>query len=138
MFDGLFSILQQSRVDFTLFYRNLSDLEIDNFESNQSIRDLFIDRESFDDWSVQYRRRLKLEQSNDSERKERMNKVNPKYILRNYLLQIAIEKAEKGDFSEVDKLLKIMESPFKEQVENESYAKLPPDWSNDLEVSCSS
>ena len=67
-----------------------------------------------------------------------MNKVNPKYILRNYLLQIAIEKAEKGDFSEVDKLLKIMESPFKEQVENESYAKLPPDWSNDLEVSCSS
>ncbi len=138
LFDGLFSILQQSRVDFTLFYRNLSDLEIDNFESNQSIRDLFIDRESFDDWSVQYRRRLKLEQSNDYERKERMNKVNPKYILRNYLLQIAIEKAEKGDFSEVDKLLKIMESPFMEQVENESYAKLPPDWSNDLEVSCSS
>ncbi len=138
LFESLFSILQQSRVDFTIFFRNLSELEIDNFESNQPIRDLFIDRESFDDWSVQYRRRLKLEQSIDSERKERMNKVNPKYILRNYLLQIAIEKAENGDFSEVDKLLKIMESPFEEQIENESYAKLPPDWANDLEVSCSS
>ena len=138
LFESLFSILQQSRVDFTLFFRNLSELEIDNFESNQPIRDLFIDRESFDDWSVQYRKRLKLEQSTDSERKERMNKVNPKYILRNYLLQIAIQKAENGDFSEVDKLLKIMESPFEEQIENESYAKLPPDWANDLEVSCSS
>jgi uncharacterized protein YdiU (UPF0061 family) len=138
LIDGLFSILQQSRVDFTLFFRRLSSLEIDNFESNQSIRDLFIDRESFDDWSVQYRRRLKLEQSNDSDRKVRMNKVNPKYILRNYLLQIAIEKAENGDFSEVDKLLRIMENPYDEQIENESYAKLPPDWANDLEISCSS
>ena len=138
LIDGLFSILQNSRVDFTIFFRKLSNVEVDNFESNKSIRDLFIDRESFDDWSVQYRRRLKMEQSNDSERKKRMNKVNPKYILRNYLLQIAIEKAENGDFSEVDKLLKIMGSPFDEQFENETYAKLPPDWANDLEVSCSS
>jgi uncharacterized protein YdiU (UPF0061 family) len=138
LIDGLFSILQQSRVDLTLFFRRLSSLEIDNFDSNQSIRDLFIDRGSFDDWSVQYRRRLKLEQSNDSERKGRMNKVNPKYILRNYLLQIAIEKAENGDFSEVDKLLNVMKHPFDEQIENELYAKLPPDWASDLEVSCSS
>jgi uncharacterized protein YdiU (UPF0061 family) len=67
-----------------------------------------------------------------------MNKVNPKYILRNYLLQIAIEKAENGDFSEVDKLLNVMKHPFDEQIENELYAKLPPDWASDLEVSCSS
>ena len=67
-----------------------------------------------------------------------MNKINPKYILRNYLVQIAIEKAQKDDFSEVDKLLKILENPFDEQPEYESYAKLPPDWANDLEISCSS
>ncbi len=138
LIDSLFSILQQSRVDFTLFFRNLSNIEIDNFESNSSIRDLFIDRDSFDDWSVQYRKRLKLEECNDYDRKIAMNKVNPKYILRNYLVQIAIEKAQKDDFSEVDKLLKILENPFDEQPEYESYAKLPPDWANDLEISCSS
>jgi uncharacterized protein YdiU (UPF0061 family) len=79
-----------------------------------------------------------LENSEDSSRKVAMNKVNPKYILRNYLAQIAIEKAQNDDFSEVNKLLKILESPFDEQPENESYAKLPPDWAEGLEVSCSS
>ena len=138
LIDTLFSIMQQSRVDFTLFFRRLSNLEIDNFETNETIRDLFIDRVAFDDWSVQYRKRLKLENSEDSSRKVAMNKVNPKYILRNYLAQIAIEKSQNDDFSEVNKLLKILESPFDEQPENESYAKLPPDWAEGLEVSCSS
>jgi uncharacterized protein YdiU (UPF0061 family) len=138
LIDTLFSIMQQSRVDFTLFFRRLSDLEIENFESNKTIRDLFIDRDAFDDWSVQYRKRLKLENSNDSLRKIAMNKVNPKYILRNYLAQIAIEKAQNDDFTEVNKLLKVLENPFDEQPEYESYAQLPPDWAEDLEISCSS
>lgn len=138
LIDSLFSIMQQSRVDFTLFFRKLSNLQIEDFETNQSIRDLFVDRDAFDDWSVQYRRRLKFENSDDSSRKVRMNSVNPKYVLRNYLVQIAIEKAQKDDFSEVNKLLKILENPFDEQPENESYAKLPPDWSEDLVISCSS
>lgn len=136
--DGLLSIMQQSQVDFTLFFRNLSNLKIDDFESNQSIRDLFIDRLAFDDWSVQYRRRLKLENSDDQKRKVAMDKVNPKYILRNYLAQIAIQNAEQGDFSEVNTLLKILENPFDEQIEYSKYAKLPPDWANDLYISCSS
>jgi len=138
LIDTLFSIMQQSRVDFTLFFRRLSNLEIEDFGTNETIRDLFIDRLAFDDWSVQYRKRLKLENSDDSSRKVAMNKVNPKYILRNYLAQIAIEKAQNDDFSEVNKLLKILESPFDEQPENESYTKLPPDWAEGLEVSCSS
>jgi uncharacterized protein YdiU (UPF0061 family) len=136
--DGLLSILQQSSVDFTLFFRRLSELKADDFESNNAIRDLFTDRLAFDDWSVQYRKRLKLENSIDEVRKIKMNTVNPKYILRNYLLQVAIEKAQKDDFTEVNKLLKIMESPFDEQPEFEDYSKLPPDWAADIEVSCSS
>ena len=67
-----------------------------------------------------------------------MNQVNPKYILRNYLVQIAIEKAQNDDFSEVNKLLKILEKPFDEQEEYNDYAKLPPDWGTDLNISCSS
>jgi uncharacterized protein YdiU (UPF0061 family) len=67
-----------------------------------------------------------------------MHGVNPKYVLRNYLAQAAIEKAQNGDFSEVSKLLAILERPFDEQPEHEAYAALPPDWASHLEVSCSS
>jgi uncharacterized protein YdiU (UPF0061 family) len=63
---------------------------------------------------------------------------NPKYILRNYMAQIAIEKAENGDFSEVNRLLHILQNPFDEHPEAEEYAGLPPDWSESLSVSCSS
>ncbi len=138
LLDLLLEILQASRVDYTLFFRRLSDLKHDDFETNQPIRDLFADRLAFDDWSVQYRKRLKLENSDDVKRKSAMNQVNPKYILRNYLVQIAIEKAQNDDFSEVNKLLKILEKPFDEQEEYNDYAKLPPDWGTDLNISCSS
>ena len=67
-----------------------------------------------------------------------MQANNPKFILRNYLAQIAIEKAEKGDFSELDTLLMLLQSPFAEHPDYERYADLPPDWGQDLEISCSS
>lgn len=138
LLDTLFSIMQESHVDFTIFFRKLSSLEIENFDTNNPIRDLFIDRNSFDDWSVQYRKRLILEESDDVKRKKAMNAVNPKYILRNYLVQIAIEKAQNDDFTEVNKLLKILENPFDEQEEFESYSQLPPSWASELDISCSS
>lgn len=64
----------------------------------------------------------------DEERKASMDAVNPKYILRNYLCQTAIDAAEQGDFGEVRRLLKIMERPFDEQPGMEKYARLPPAW----------
>jgi uncharacterized protein YdiU (UPF0061 family) len=67
-----------------------------------------------------------------------MDKVNPNYVLRNYLAQVAIEKAQEKDFSEIEKLLTLLENPFDEHPEYQSYAELPPDWATDIEVSCSS
>ena len=67
-----------------------------------------------------------------------MNRVNPKYVLRNYLAQIAIDKAHNKDFSEVSHLLKLLQHPFDEQPEHEAYAALPPDWAAGIQVSCSS
>jgi len=67
-----------------------------------------------------------------------MNSNNPKYILRNYLAQQAIEKAENGDYSEVEKLLQILKRPYDEQPENEIYCKTPPSWSYEICVTCSS
>jgi uncharacterized protein YdiU (UPF0061 family) len=138
LFDALFPILQDSHVDFTTFFRRLGNVDLNRSETQEPVRDLFIDRAAYDAWALQYGARLQQENSIDSERKLAMDAVNPKYILRNYLAQIAIEKAQNKDFSEIEKLLQVLEKPFDEQPENEKYAALPPDWANDLEVSCSS
>jgi uncharacterized protein YdiU (UPF0061 family) len=143
LFDAMFKLMHENHVDFTLFFRRLGELRVDvldgdRVEADAPLRDLFLDRPGFDAWAVDYRARLRQEASDDAGRRVAMHRVNPKYILRNYLAQTAIEKAQNGDFSEVSKLLGILERPFDEQPENETYAALPPDWASHLEVSCSS
>jgi uncharacterized protein YdiU (UPF0061 family) len=138
LLDDMFKVMQDNHVDFTLFFRRLGDLRIDDPAFDEPVRDLVIDRPAFDAWAVRYRERLRQENSNDAERRERMMRTNPKYVLRNYLAQVAIERAQNGDFNEVHKLLSVLERPFDEQPGNESYAALPPDWASHLEVSCSS
>jgi uncharacterized protein YdiU (UPF0061 family) len=138
LINGMFTLMQNNHVDFTQFFRQLGSLQIENPAADEALRDLFIDRPAFDAWVTQYRQRLRQENSDDAARRMRMNAVNPKYVLRNYLAQVAIEKAEQKDFSEVARLLAVLERPFDEQPENERYADLPPDWASQLEVSCSS
>jgi len=143
LFDAMFKLMQENHVDFTLFFRRLSGLRVAAADGEAAaldapLRDLFLDRAGFDAWAQLYRARLRQESSLDAVRGEAMNQVNPKYILRNYLAQVAIEKAQNGDFSEVARLLAVLERPFDEQPGNESYAALPPDWASHLEVSCSS
>jgi uncharacterized protein YdiU (UPF0061 family) len=138
LFDQMFDIMAASHVDFTLFFRRLGDLRTDGPQSDAPLTDLFIDRAAFERWAVQYRARLLQENSNDMQRRLAMHGANPKYVLRNYLAQQAIEKAQIKDFSEVQKLLAVLEHPYDEQPGNEHYAALPPDWASELEVSCSS
>ncbi|SNS63184.1 Uncharacterized conserved protein YdiU, UPF0061 family [Noviherbaspirillum humi] len=138
LIDEMFALMQANHIDFTLFFRRLGGLKLDDPGSDEPVRDLIIDRPAFDAWAAKYRERLRAENSVDAQRQAAMNAVNPKYVLRNYQAQIAIEKAQSKDFSEVQRLLKILEKPFDEQPENEKYAELPPDWAKELEVSCSS
>ncbi|HEY0586488.1 MAG TPA: YdiU family protein [Pseudoduganella sp.] len=138
LLDGLFAILQSNHTDFTIFFRRLSGLRAGGPEGDEPLRDLFIDRPAFDTWAEAYRARLRAENSDDVARKLAMDQVNPKYVLRNYMAQVAIEKAQNKDFSEVERLLALLERPFDEQTENEQYAGFPPDWSSQLSVSCSS
>jgi uncharacterized protein YdiU (UPF0061 family) len=138
LFDDMFKLMAGNHVDFTLFFRRLGDLQVDAPERDAPLRDQFLDREAFDAWALKYRARLRQENSVDATRREAMNRTNPKYVLRNYLAQVAIEQAQNGDYSGVHKLLAVLERPFDEQPENESYAALPPDWAAHLEVSCSS
>ncbi|MCG6934159.1 MAG: YdiU family protein [Gallionella sp.] len=136
---SLLQIMHDSRTDYTNLFRGLGNFDSAPDAANETLRDQFIDRAAFDAWSSAYRVRLKQESCNDRERKARMDAVNPKYILRNYLAQNAIERAEKQrDFSEIDRLLALLARPFDEQTEMESYAAAPPDWARQIEVSCSS
>ena len=67
-----------------------------------------------------------------------MEKINPKYILRNYLAQEAIQDAENSDFSKLYNLIEVLKKPYQDNKNFEDYAKVPPDWSKKLEISCSS
>jgi serine/tyrosine/threonine adenylyltransferase len=139
--NALFEIMHANRADFTLTFRNLAKLSKSGSGDetrDAPVRDLFLDRAAFDAWAVQYRERLSHEARNDTARAEAMNRVNPKYVLRNHLAENAIRRASERDFSEVARLLDVLRRPYDEQPENEAYAGLPPEWASDLEVSCSS
>ncbi len=135
----LFKIMQRNRVDYPSFFRALGVFRQGAAERNDALRDKFINPADFDGWAALYRERLLAEESVDGERAERMNRVNPKYVLRNYLAEEAIRRAtEARDYGEIDRLLKLLRDPFAEQPERERYAAPPPPWGKELVVSCSS
>ena len=131
LIDDLLRLMAADRTDFTIAFRRLAG-------PDAATRDVFVNREGFDAWALRYRARLALEGSDDNERAVRMNRVNPKFVLRNHLAQTAIERAQQGEFGEVEKLLKVLQRPFDEQPENAAYADHPPEWAHQIEVSCSS
>lgn len=136
LMDDLFEILQTSRVDYTQFFRRLADFELNG--ENKQLQGMIIDPASFDRWAKDYKSRLVKESSIDAERKNGMNQVNPKFVLRNHIVQWAIERAESGDYSEVDTLLAVLKKPFDEQPEMERFAEPPAEGSQKIVVSCSS
>ena len=100
------------------------------------MRDLFVDRNSFDRWLLQYSERAAhvprgLEP-------DLMLKNNPKYVLRNHLGELAIQAAQAKDYSVLAQLQRVLERPFDEHPEFEAYADFPPDWAGSIAISCSS
>lgn len=137
--DALFKLLDTYKVDFTLFFRKLCAFCIDDTATSANMGSLFFSNAmAWEAWCARYRARLSWEQSQDISRQQSMLQVNPKYILRQHLLEVAIKKAKEKDFSEIATLRKIMTNPFAEQEEYAAYAALPPAWAKDLHVSCSS
>ncbi|MFY9268600.1 MAG: YdiU family protein [Candidatus Manganitrophaceae bacterium] len=134
----LLSLLQTNRVDYTNFFRALGDFKRSGVDPTAPVRMMFTDLQQFDAWAKQYQSRLITEEWEDADRKQAMDRVNPKYILRNYLAQIAIEKASGGDISEIDRLRQLLKNPFDEQPDMGKYTAPPPDWAKELHVSCSS
>lgn len=137
--NNLLDLMQADARDYTNTLRLLGTFHTGKDADNTQLRNHFISRASFDAWARQYANALRQQNSDDRQRAAHMNRVNPKYVLRNYLAQVAIDKATRDrDYSEIDHLLRLLGKPFDEQYEFEAYASEPPDWAQAIEVSCSS
>ncbi len=125
-------LLQRNGADYTRAFRVLSS------DNSEALQDEIGDPQGVDHWLQQYRARLQREPMEREQRLAAMRAVNPKYILRNYLAQQAIEQAESGEYGEVERLLQLLKRPYEEQPEFELYAAASPQWAETLSVSCSS
>ncbi|MFC4723295.1 YdiU family protein [Geojedonia litorea] len=137
--------LQLTETDMTIFFRNLA-----NFHKTEPSKGLKIINEAFynsvevsdsisekwDYWFNQYAKRLQDESVTDEQRKTSMNKVNPKYVLRNYMAQLAIDAANIGDYNVIDELFQLLKQPYEEQPEFEKWYAKRPEWARH-KVGCS-
>jgi protein adenylyltransferase len=144
LIDELLAILKLVETDMTIFYRKLaqidSSIEDLNAISNEVLMAPLMDayyltdqltdnyKEKIGGWLRDYIQRVRQDGSSDEKRLQAMNAVNPKYVLRNYLAQQAIDKAEQGDHSMVNELLELLRRPYDEQAGKEMYYQKRPDW----------
>lgn len=131
---SLVGSLQDAYVDYTIFFRTLSHYD----GERMPLFEIAMNPVPFDTWLDLYDDRLSKEKRTQTERQEKMLKTNPKYVLKNHMLQKAIDKARLGDFSMVETLLYIAEHPFDELPEFEHFAVETPEEHKNLTLSCSS
>jgi len=146
--DDLISQIQQimeiQEVDFTVFWRTLSKGVSNYNEGSQQLDEIEAllsnprAQEAWLDWLPKFANAVRYCHQDFSQVSKAMLAANPKYVLRNHLGEQAIKSAEKGDFSQIEILLKILKTPFEEQPEYQSYADIPPQWASSISISCSS
>lgn len=132
-------------IDMTIFFRLLSNYKKGSPQAGfEIIKSAFYSSEIIKDevlvkwkgWFAAYDKRLELEDQTDQERQAKMNLVNPKYVLRNYMAQLAIDDANKGNYSLIADLFNLLKKPYDEQPENEKWFVKRPDWARH-KVGCS-
>ncbi len=145
--DELDAVLQLAETDMTIFFRKLATL--DAASTGDDLLSPLLDayyvpeqlsedvRARVNGWLRSYLARLRTDDVEQFTRREQMNAFNPKYVLRNYMAQLAIDKVEAGDYSLVHELLDLLRNPYDEQPEREQYAARRPDWAR-TRVGCSS
>ena len=143
LIDLLEILLEKEETDMTLFFRRLSLFNKDTPESGHSIlkKALYNPlstnlKEDWQHWFIAYANRLKLETITTDQRTVNMNSVNPKYVLRNYMAQMAIDEADKGNYQLIDELFILLQKPYDEQPDQEKWFVKRPDWARN-KVGCS-
>ena len=132
LIDALLDMIESLHVDYTLFFRTLSHYEGDRSDLLRTA----LYHEPMHAWLDRYDARIKHLPT--AKRKEQMLSANPKYVLKNYILQEAIDAAEQGDFSVVGTLFTIAQNPFDEHPEFQRWAQATPQVFKNQRLSCSS
>ncbi len=130
----LLGVLQGLSVDYTLFFRTLSRYDGDR----KALLKLGLYHTPMNDWLDDYDIRLEKNTSTTQQRHDKMLKTNPKYVLKNYILQEAIDAAEEGDYGLVDDLFTIAHDPYAEHEKFERWAGTTPEEFKNRKLSCSS
>ena len=156
----LFELLQQVETDMTLFFRLLANVPVQGLETGDSrlddralvepLRRAFYAEDAFApdhlarlaSWLRRHAARVRQDDLPAAERLRRMNRANPKYVLRNYLAQLAIDALAAGDASVMERLMKVLEHPYDEQPAHDELADRRPEWARNRPgcsaLSCSS
>jgi uncharacterized protein YdiU (UPF0061 family) len=140
--------MHAAEMDMTITFRALADVDCDA-PSIAPFADAFYDEGkrtanelALDAWLARHAARVRADTLAPAARRLRMRRANPRYVLRNYLAQEAIDRAEQGDFSGVEELLDVMRRPYDDQPGRERFAAKRPDWARDRAgcsmLSCSS
>ena len=139
----LLGLLAEVETDMTLFYRHLAEIPAGTADDRPATETLAAPLmpalyqpeqlnpaylEHLGSWLDRYRARLRHDGLDDRERQQRMDAVNPKYVLRNYLAQLAIDDIAAGNFSLTHELLDVLRHPYDEQPGRERFAEKRPEW----------
>lgn len=145
LISSLEKILAMRETDMTIFFRELA--KVSQFSDMDDCLDIvkpsfYTDHmteeylDIFRSWFEKYIQRLKKEKITHEDRKIKMDKINPKYVLRNYMAQLAIDQADKGDYTVLNELHEMLKQPYQDQPHYDHWYTKRPDWARE-KVGCS-
>jgi uncharacterized protein YdiU (UPF0061 family) len=144
--DSLMRNLESVETDMTIFYRELANLEKTDSPERafEKVEYAFYNlaeitppiRNNWLIWFEKYLNILKSESKTDLERKEMLNSINPKYVLRNYMAQLAIDDADNGNYALIEEFYVLLQKPYDEQQQYQKWYAKRPDWARE-KIGCS-
>ena len=134
LIEDVFSLMHRAEVDMTWFFRKLALIDVEA-PALALLHDAFYRAElltehasEFSTWLARWASRVRSDDEYAETRRARMNAVNPRYVLRNYLAQQAIDQAGQGDPGMIHDLLDVLRNPYAEQTGREAFAARRPEW----------